>query len=216
MGNPDLEAERSYTIDFGVDVYPSAGLTISNTVFYRTSDNLIDYTVVNSNSIPNNENLQPDAEYYYATNVSNSRTFGIESLVGNYFALSNGRFLHAEVNYTYLSTTNDQGSVSKYVANHPKHDLSLTLSYQARYFDITSTTHYITRNSETLSAINGRIESEYMVSHLKAEASPFSKGRVSLYMKIHNLFDTKYQEILGARMPGRWVMGGVKWDLGGM
>lgn len=212
LGNPDLEAETSYTVDLGVDIYPSAGLTLSNTVFYRTSNNLIDYTVTNSNSIPNNDNLQPDAEYYYATNVSDSRTFGIESLVGKYFALRGSRFLHTEVNYTYLYTTNDAGDVSKYIANHPKHDLSFILSYQGEFFGITSTSHLIKRNSESISAINGRIKSDYFLSHLKAEAMPFSKNNLSLYMKVHNLLDAEYQEILGAQMPGRWIMAGIKWN----
>lgn len=213
LGNADLEAETSYTIDFGVDIYPYDGLTISNTAFYRTSDNLIDYTVTNSNSISNSDKLQPDAEYYYATNVSDSRTFGVESLIGKYFALANSRFLHAEVNYTYLYTTNDAGDVSKYIANHPKHDLSFILSYQGEYFEVTSTSHLIQRNSESLSAINGRIQSDYFLSHLKVEAMPFSKNRVSFYMKVHNLLDTDYQEILGAQMPGRWVMAGLQWNI---
>lgn len=213
LGNPDLKAETSYTLDFGVDVYPISGLTVSNTVFYRTSDNLIDYTVTNSNSIPNNDNLQPDADYYYATNVSDSQTFGIESLIGKYFALSGNHFFHPEINYTYLHTTNAAGEVSKYIANHPKHDLSFTLSYQGNYFGITSASHLIKRNAETISAINGRVKSDYFLSHLKLEVMPFTNNRLSLYMKIHNLFDTDYQEILGAQMPGRWTMGGIHWNL---
>lgn len=212
LGNPDLKAETSYTIDFGVDIYPASGLAFSNTVFYRASDNLIDYTVTNSNSIPDNGNLQPDADYYYATNVSDSRTFGIESLIGKYFSLSGSRYLHTEWNYTYLYTTNDSGEVSKYVANHPKHDVSLTLSYQGEYFGITSTSHFIKRNSETIPAINGRIQSDYFLSHLKFETNPFSRKQVGLYVKVHNLLDTDYQEILGAQMPGRWILGGIQWN----
>jgi iron complex outermembrane receptor protein len=212
LGNPDLEAETSYTVDFGVDLFPADGLTISSTAFYRTSDNLIDYTITNSDNIPNNENLQPGAEYFYATNVSDSRTFGVESLIGKYVALAGSRLLRAEVNYTYLYTTNDAGDVSKYIANHPNHDLSFILSYQGEYLGVTSTTHFIKRNSESVTAINGRIQSGYTLSHLKVEAMPFSKNRVRFYMKVHNLLDTDYQEILGAQMPGRWVMGGLRWN----
>ena len=212
LGNPDLEAETSYTVDFGVDLFPADGLTISNTAFYRTSENLIDYTVTNSDNIPNNENLQPGAEYFYATNVSDSRTFGVESLIGKYVALAGSRFLRAEVNYTYLYTTNDAGDVSKYIANHPNHDLSFILSYQGEYLGGTSTTHFIQRNSESVTAINGRIQSDYTLSHLKVEAMPFSRNSVRFYMKVHNLLDTDYQEILGAQMPGRWVMGGLRWN----
>jgi hypothetical protein len=30
---------------------------------------------------------------------------------------------------------------------------------------------------------------------------------------VHNLFDVEYADILGARMPNRWVMLGAKFDL---
>lgn len=212
IGNPDLEAETSYTFDIGFDVYPSAGFTISNTAFYRTSDNLIDYTLTNSNDINNADNLMPGEDYFYATNVSNSETFGIESLIGKYFALPQSNLLHTELNFTYLYTTNDEGDVSKYIANHPIHDLSLILSFQSTYFDVTTTSHFISRNNETVANINGDIKSSYSVHHLKVQASPFSSQPVSVYMKVHNLLDEQYQEILGAQMPGRWIMGGVKWD----
>jgi len=29
---------------------------------------------------------------------------------------------------------------------------------------------------------------------------------------VRNIFDTQYQEILGARMPGRWLMAGISWN----
>ena len=212
VGNPDLEAERSYTIDLGADWTPVNGLTISNTAFFRTSNNLIDYTYTNSNNIENVTNLQSDSYYYYATNVSDSRTFGIESLIAKYFALNNNQIVRTELNYTYLHTSNDDGSVSKYVANHPIHDLSLILSFSSDRFGITTTSQLIQRNEETLSNINGSINSEYLLNHLKLDVKPFQGNDLALYVKVHNLFDIEYQEILGAQMPGRWIMAGLKWD----
>ncbi|HCD51940.1 MAG TPA: hypothetical protein DEQ34_05810 [Balneolaceae bacterium] len=212
IGNPDLEAERSYTIDAGFDLYPSPGFTFSNTVFYRASDNLIDYTLTNSDNIGNADNLQPDSEYFYTTNVSNSSTFGIETLISKYLMISPENLLHAELNYTYLYTTNDAGTVSKYIANHPKHDLSVILSYSSKYFGLTSTSSYIQRNKEVLSSIGGAIDADYFVSHIKLTVHPTGRKDLQLYTKIHNILNTKYQEYLGAQMPGRWIMGGIKWS----
>lgn len=212
VGNPDLEAERSYTLDIGADWTPSNGLTISNTVFFRSSNNLIDYTFTNSNEISNVFNLEPDATYYYATNVSDSRTFGIESLISKYYSLGNKDILRTELNYTYLHTTNEDGSVSKYVANHPIHDFSLILSYQSESFGITTTNQFIQRNRETVENISGSIKSEYFLTHLKLDVNPFTVNDLALYVKVHNVFDVEYQEILGAQMPGRWIMAGLKWD----
>ena len=78
VGNPDLEAESSYNFDIGADVYLSENLQYSNTLFFRQSSNLIDYTLTNSDAIVNLTNLQANSDYLYAKNISNSTTWGNE------------------------------------------------------------------------------------------------------------------------------------------
>lgn len=212
VGNPDLKAETSYTYDAGVDFYPARGFTISNTVFYRTSDNLIDYIYTNSDNIHNVENLQPNSDYFYASNVSKSTTFGIEAQISKYFAISTHKLIHTELNYTFLHTDNEGDDVSKYIANHPRHDVNLSLAYLSEHFDFSIISHYLNRNDEAVSGINAQVKSDYGVTNLKLGLKPFDQ-RVSMFMKIHNVFDVDYQEILGARMPGRWLMGGLKWNI---
>ncbi|MEJ2005641.1 MAG: TonB-dependent receptor, partial [Cyclobacteriaceae bacterium] len=72
LGNPNLEAERSWTYEAGFDYYPVNGMRVVATVFRRSANNLIDYVIKNSGNIENNGNLENDAEYFYATNISNA------------------------------------------------------------------------------------------------------------------------------------------------
>ncbi len=212
IGNPDLKAESSYTFDLGADYRPVKSMALSATVFYRFSENLIDYIITNSNDITNVQDLLPDAEYLYASNISSSNTHGLELQLDKDFKLSETTQLRTGIGYTYLSTQNADSAVSKYIANHPDHILNGLFKLSSKYVDISLAMNYIHRNAETIENIDARVRSDYMVTNLLLHLKP-GNNKMSLFMNIHNLFDVEYQEILGPQMPGRWVMGGLKWQL---
>ena len=68
----------------------------------------------------------------------------------------------------------------------------------------------ITRNAEAVEAINAEIRNQYAIVNLKLSYT-VSDFPASVYIDIRNALDTRYQEILGAQMPGRWIMGGIRW-----
>src|SRR5699024_7572301 len=74
LGNPGLKAERSWSGEAGFDFFAASNLRLSATGFLRSSTNLIDYVLTNSGQIPNNDNLQVDADYLFADNLSNVQT----------------------------------------------------------------------------------------------------------------------------------------------
>ncbi|MCC5913830.1 MAG: TonB-dependent receptor, partial [Balneolaceae bacterium] len=102
--------------------------------------------------------------------------------------------------------------VSKYIANHPAHQVSLGLRYQTGRFSIHSQSGYYVRSAESAEIIDAEVPSEYFLTNLNVSYSPQRLG-ATFYTQILNLTDTQYQEILGAPMPGRWVMGGVRFRL---
>lgn len=208
IGNPDLQPERSWSFDAGGDWNPSAGTRFSGTAFFRTSTNLIDYTLTPSSDIQNADNLQADAEYFYARNISSARTSGIEFLGTHRIPLAADRFLGLEAGYTWIRTSAETGKVSKYIANHPSHQLSFGLRASVRDLMIHSQTEYRVRSGETAPAIGAEVPGSYLVTHLNVEYA--LSGSVILYSQVQNLTDTRYQEILGPPMPGRWIMGGVR------
>ncbi|MDR9419961.1 TonB-dependent receptor plug domain-containing protein [Gracilimonas sp.] len=212
IGNPDLLPEESTTADFGFDWTPANNLRFSPTFFYRTSTNLIDYVPTNSDNITNADNLQDDTEYLYASNISESDVYGIEFISGLSSKLTSTTNLKTNVGYTYIKTTSDQNTVSRYIANHPSHQVSLDLSLNTGALSLQSQSKFNVRSELSADLIGGDVPDQYFVSNLKVAYKPFGQ-RFQFYTQILNLTDTQYQEILGAPMPGRWILGGVKYSL---
>lgn len=212
IGNPDLMPEESTTYDLGIDWTPVNNLLISPTLFYRSSRNLIDYALVNSNDITNADNLQSGEDYFYASNISESDVFGVEFISAFSNKLTSNTTMRTEAGYTYIKTTSDQNTVSRYIANHPAHQVNLSLSVSSGDFSVESLSEFNVRSDESASLINAEVPDQYFLTNLKLAYKPFG-GNFQVYGQILNLTDTRYQEILGAPMPGRWVLGGVKYSL---
>ncbi|MDZ7808115.1 MAG: TonB-dependent receptor [Gracilimonas sp.] len=212
IGNPDLLPEESTTFDLGFDWTPANNLRFSPTFFYRSSSNLIDYTLTNSDNIDNADNLQSNEEYFYASNISESDAIGIEFISAFTTELGANATLRTEPGYTYIKTTSDQNTVSRYIANHPSHQVSFDLSLKAGNLSIQSQSMYNVRSEEATALINAEVPDEYFLTNLKLGYKPFGNN-FQIYTQILNATDTQYQEILGAPMPGRWIFGGVKYSL---
>lgn len=211
IGNPDLEAESAYTFDLGADAYISPKLKITNTIFARSSSNLIDYALTNSTEITNLINLQDSTDYFYASNIKESFT------IGNEFGLTyKTELAYATIdwllNYTYIQTNTPTDVVSKYIANHPIHNLNggATVHFNRFVWNIGGT--LITRNAEDIPSIDGQVQNQYGLLHTKLSYTSPTAG-IKLFVNVRNVLDTQYQEILGAQMPGRWVMAGISWNI---
>ncbi|WP_340106802.1 TonB-dependent receptor plug domain-containing protein [Rhodohalobacter sp. 8-1] len=209
IGNPDLQPERSWTVDAGFDWRPASRIKVSPTVFYRSSSNLIDYALTNSNNITNADNLQPNEEYFYAMNIEQSSAAGVEFLTDATENLGNNRSVGMQAGYTYIRTTSDGDEPSKYIANHPKHQVNLGLRFSTRWGSVHTENSYRIRSEESAELVDGDVPSGYFISNLNLQVTP-GWSPAMLYIQVMNLTDTQYQEILGAPMPGRWVMGGLK------
>ncbi len=212
IGNPNLEPEKSTTVDVGADWRPARNFLFSPTLFYRSSDNLIDYALTLSDNIPNAVNLQPGENYFYAQNIRSSTTRGIELLASGSFRIPAGTGISLNGGYTYIQTTSDQETVSRYIANHPSHQVNAGIHITHSWLSVHSQSEYNVRSPEAEMLVDGRVPSSYFITNLRITISPAQSG-VRFYSRIMNLTDTKYQEILGAPMPGRWIMAGVQLSL---
>jgi len=211
IGNPDLEAESAYTADLGVDYYASPTSLFSATVFYRLANNLIDYGLTNADDITNADNLQAGENYFYAQNVSESNTVGVELYAKKSMELSNYDRLNVQLGYNWLRTTNEDSIVSRYLANHPSHNVSLVVSYDAEKFQISTTNNFINRDLETAEAIGAEVQENYSLTNLKA-AYKIKNDQFKIFGQVLNVFDAQVQEILGARLPSRWFSLGIEWN----
>lgn len=210
VGNPDLRAEKSNSFDLGADVFLPSSFKLSTTLFYRRSKDLIDFSLRNSNDISNLNNLQDNTDYFYADNISKSETAGIELSTERVFQISDYH-IHTQLAYTYIETTADAGDLSKYIANHPKHNLSLVLDARYKNLGLAWYSTLMTRQEELAEDIGGEIPNSYFVSNLRLNYD--LSNHFAIYGQAANFTNTNYQEILGAKMPEAWWSFGVRWNL---
>lgn len=214
IGNPDLKPETSVTFDVGADWRPSPAIRLSPTLFIRSSNNLIDYTLTSADDISNAPNLLPGESYFYANNISNAVTKGAE--FQTYFRLFEGPLFSGNtmVGYTYLHTSENGESVSRYIANHPVHQVQWGLNFRLSDLSVHALSSFHKRSPEAIELtgtelFGAEVTESYFVSNVKISYSLFS-DQVHLYTDILNITDTSYQEILGAPMPGRWFKAGFQ------
>lgn len=210
LGNPNLKPEKSFTCDIGFEYYTKKEKLFSVTVFGRSGSNLIDYVLTNSDVINTNVNLAPQSDYFYTQNITVAKTYGLETCLQKTIRVSENSQLQLGINYTYLKTTTENNEPSKYISNHPGHMANLQLAYQARYFDVMLNNNYRSRVQEDNVAVLGIIPENYLVSNAVLRIKPY-KGKFNFVGKVLNIFDTQYQEILGAPMPQRWFSAGFDW-----
>lgn len=210
IGNPDLQAERSDSWEVGSSFYLPGQLTLSAATFYRRSTNLIDFSLRNADEISNVNTLQSGADYFYTDNIAEAATFGLELTLEKAWAFSESCNLKAQLNYTWLETTAPGDVVSKYIANHPSHNAAANVQLQLGWFSLSSSTNFIVRQSEVTEAISGQIPSQYWVSNLRANVRVAPS--LTLFGQAFNIGNTQYQEVLGARLPGRWLCAGIRWQ----
>lgn len=208
LGNPLLEAERSWSGEVGFDWSVGPSLVLKGTYFYRNSNNLVDYVRTDYTDIERKVNLVEGAFYFLAQNIAEVKTRGLEAMAefrkefGNYA-------LQLEGGYTFLNTDSDQAAVSVYTSNHARHLLSWSarLSHQSWFLDLGGL--YKQRDGRSAEGIGIELSPKYAVWNGEAGLNLDNK-KFTIFINVQNIFDTAYQDILGALVPGRWSRAGLK------
>ena len=122
-----LNAEKTLNYEIGIDYIKNKFIKINNTIFYRNSSDLIDWVLTPSQNIPINIDLIENETYFFAQNISELFTLGMESEL--WFHLLNKKNLKLFGSIGYLKILqagnsdelfNDNESLimSKYLANN--------------------------------------------------------------------------------------------------
>jgi vitamin B12 transporter len=208
-GNPDLRAESAWNGEVGLEKVFKSGWRFSNYLFIRTSTDLIDFIATDVQSIQNLTNLQDSGSYFYATNIGESSTWGNEFSLTYRKRMRNFLFGFT-LNHTFLRTNIPDEFSSKYLANHPVQNLGLLAHIESNGVRLQIANTAVQRNAEEIPSIEGEIKAFYVLMNARVS---YTLGPASLYMDVRNLLDTEYQEIMGARMPGRWLLAGLSWNI---
>jgi len=188
FGFPDLQPERSRSIEVGYDRYFTNG-TFTASLFDSDYDDLIFYDLL--------------AGHYGNINSASSR--GLELGASHHFGA-----LSASLSYTYLDT--EDGSTGEELLRRPRHSGSLALGYDFAPFtamlvvqhtggrlDVTDLFPYgnVTNEARTLADLTLR----------------YSAGALTPYVRVENLTDERYEEVFGYPSAPRRFSAGVRYAI---
>ncbi|BAV08005.1 TonB-dependent receptor [Filimonas lacunae] len=210
VGNPDLKAERSFSYEAGAD-YFGKNLRISSTLFQRRHSNLIDWTTTAYADMPRQSNLSPTSSYALATNIAKMVTSGVETDIQWTKTYHEKHTISATAGAIWLDSDTKEGKSSFYLSSHAKFLVNGMLRYSNPLFAISFNGLYKTRDPQSAANILGQVTKEYFVASLKAEVFVI-KNKLGVYGEADNLFNKTYADLTGAQMPGRWLMGGIRFN----
>ena len=189
LASSTLTPEQGWSAEAGADWIPAPRVMARGSAFIRRDRDVIDWIRAST------------AERWRTTNVrrvaGSGAELGVRHLIGTAGWI--------DVQYTYLQTSASalDGMLSKYVLDYAPHNAAVSGAVRLPLdFDVSMRLGTTRRN-------DGRA---YEVVDLRL-SRPFR--RASFFVDAAKLFDERYQEIVGVAMPGRWISGGVRVDLGG-
>jgi iron complex outermembrane receptor protein len=212
IGNPDLVAENSWSYEAGVDYFMNKELKLSASFFKRHHSQLIDYVVTPYSQMPRTINLSPTGTYALAKNISKVNTTGVETELQYVKNLEGRRQLWATVGFVWLESKSSEATTSFYINSHARFLTNFNLHYIIKRLSFTINGIYKNRTPQTSSAAIAKVSSDYFLLNAKIEAMIVEKY-LSAFVQADNVFDREYADLLGAQMPGRWLMGGIKISL---
>jgi len=212
LGNPDLRAERAWSYELGIDWNPVSYLKFRTTGFLREGTDLIDYILTGTEQIPDNDKLIPGKTYFYTQNLKSIQTKGLEFESRVLLPILQGGQLELVGGYTYLYSQAPEGTLTKYIANHARHLLTFNSLMQYRRISIGMQGLWKYRNPDQAPLIDENLAKSYDVWNLRMKVNIY-QNQIHGILQINNIFNERYQDILGAQMPGRWAMAGIHWNL---
>lgn len=212
VGNPDLTAERSFSYEAGLDLFPSQDLKISASYFQRNHDDLIDYVTTPYANMPRKSNLSPSGVYALAKNISEVNTKGVETDIQLIKKINEKQRIYSTLGFVWLESTSSEVTPSFYVSSHARLLTNFSILYSTARFNVAINGLYKNRTPQFSAPIKAEVTKNYFLLNAKAEAFLIQQ-KLSLFVQVDNLFDKTYSDLLGTPMPGRWLMGGLKLSL---
>ncbi len=189
-GNPYLKPEKAWSYELGFDFSDfSSGniLTFQSNFFLRKQKEIIDWISEDS------------GKHWQAINIGKINVKGIENIFKiNFHNKDFFCFKHA---YTSFDFEKEYNYLSKYVFRYPVHQFTFEANWKLPF-----------KINNYLSVIlkKRRDEKKYIV--LNANFSK-KKNNIVYFLEIMNVFNTRYNEILGIPAPGRWFETGIKFEI---
>lgn len=208
IGNPTLNPEDAWQAEIGYDWQRNARFTLHSSLFYRDQRNLIDWITTPYAQMPRPINLSPTGVYALAQNVERVRTTGLETDLQFQGPLGAGR-LQAQAGLILLNNQTNNGAAGFYLNSHARFLTNALVLYRVKKWEVSAGALYKLRNEQSASALQAKLSPSYFLMHAKMQFD-WSERRYGIYLQADNLLNTRYSDLLGAPMPGRWLSGGFR------
>lgn len=212
IGNPFLQAEKSWSYELGADYRMGSNFKWGTTAFLRDQNNLIDWTPTPYPMMPRQSNLVITGSYSLATNVSSVKTKGIETDLTYNKKWGEDYELNLSTGLVWLSSTSPNKTPSFYISSHARFLWNEQIVFRARQLQLSVNSVYKIRNAQSASAINAALSTNYFLVNTKC-AYLLKKRSSNVFVEITNVTNTTYSDLLGAIMPSRWIAAGFQLQL---
>lgn len=212
IGNPNLEAERSFSYEAGADFWAGNNFKLSATFFRRQQRNVIDFVTTPYAGMPRKDNLSPTGTYALASNVARVNTSGLETDILYSKNIDAHRSFWGTFGLTWLDDETGDAKPSFYISSHAKFLANFNLEYTDHLFSFSVNGLYKHRTPQQAMAINAIVSSNYFTMNTKISCW-LIKQRLNIFTELDNIFNVKAADLLGSQIPGRWWMGGLKMSL---
>lgn len=207
IGNPDLTAEKSWSYEAGATARLGNYFKFSATGFYRQQNDVIDWTTTTYANMPRQSNLDAAGTYALAKNIKKVDTKGIELELSFQKAIATHHNVYLNVGATFLSSKSNDSIPSFYIIAHAKTLVQGTLMYSFKKISLSFNMLYKERNAQEAKGINASISPSYLL--LNARLGFRFNKHWSIFTSCNNIGDVSYSDLLGSKMPQRWLTGGA-------
>ncbi|MBS1753552.1 MAG: TonB-dependent receptor [Ferruginibacter sp.] len=211
IGNPGLQAECSFSYEAGIDFFLKNMLKISSGFFRREQSRLIDWVTTPYSQMPRKENLSPAGTYALATNIASVNTSGFETDLQFQRSLPHQQRVMANTGFLWLDSKTTNGIQSFYISSHAKFLVNFNAEYSNKRFSLSASGIYKNRKPQEAAAINAQEDANCFMLNTKLAVFLWHQ-KLSLFMELDNVFDNTCGDLLGAQLPGRWFMSGLKFQ----
>lgn len=212
MGNPWLNSERSFSYEGGVDIFALSNLKLSATWFRRDHSDLIDYVPTPYAEMPRKTNLVPTGTYALAKNIAEVNTTGFETDIQFSTSMGNGNKLWSTLGFVWLNSVSSNATPSFYISSHARYLTNFNTVFESNRFSLALNGVYKNRQPQAASAAIAKVNSDYFVANAKLHVFVIP-ARFGVFAELNNITNTKYADLLGSQMPGRWFLGGLRINL---
>lgn len=212
IGNPNLKAEKSLNLELGADFFNQSPIQIHFTLFRRNQSNLIDWINTTYNNMPRRENLIPGGTYALALNIASVQTTGVELDINGAHQLSSQLNIRWNTGLTLVNATATNEVSSLYLSNYARviWNSNLQLTHTKGLLSIS--TLLKRREQQTTNTLIIPVSKSFGIVNARADLYLWNK-RASLLLQADNIFNIKYADFVGAKMPSRWITTGVSISL---